>query len=268
MASSIRQRLYRTEAIILRRQVFGEADRLLTLYTPGLGKIRVLAKGVRKPTSRKAGHVELFTHATLLIAKGKSLDIVTQADTIDAFMPLRNDLARASCAYYLAELVDKSTEEGEENRRLFDLLLRGLFWLCEDEDTDLILRYFDLGLLDYVGYRPQLFRCVRCGQDLGKGKVSFAPWEGGVLCAGCAQGERNQRRVSAQALAVVRHLQTRDYDQCRRLKIDQYTHRELEGLLRSYLVYLLEHRLRSADFLDALRRQQVKPRPEAMTDKQ
>jgi DNA repair protein RecO (recombination protein O) len=266
MTSPARQRLYRTEAIILRRQVFGEADRLLTLYTPDLGKVRVLAKGVRKPTSRKAGHVELFTHATLLIAKGKSLDIVTQADTIDAFLPLRDDLARASCAYYLAELVDRFTEEGEENRRLFELLLRGLFWLGEAEDTELVLRYFDLGLLDYVGYRPQLFRCVRCGQDLGTGDVSFAPGEGGVLCAECAQTERNLGRVSAQALAVLRHLQTRDYHLCQRLKIDQHTHRELESLLRSYLTYLLEHGLRSADFLDALRRQQIRPRSETVTD--
>jgi DNA repair protein RecO (recombination protein O) len=160
MPSTARERLYRTEAIVLRRQDFGEADRLLTLYTPGLGKTRVLAKGVRKPTSRKAGHVELFTHSRLLIAKGRNLDIVTQADTIDSFLPLRAELARASCGYYVAELVDKFTEEREENGRLFDLLVRALAWLGEAEDTDLVLRYFELHLLDYVGYRPQLFQCV------------------------------------------------------------------------------------------------------------
>lgn len=267
MTSASRQRLYRTEAIILRRQTFGEADRLLTLYTPGLGKVRVLARGVRKPTSRKAGHVELFMHSTLLIAKGKSLDIVTQADTIDAFLPLRVDLARTSCAYYLAELVDRFTEEGEENRRLFDLLLSGLLWLREAEDTDLLLRYFDLRLLDCVGYRPQLFRCVRCAQPAGEEDVSFAPADGGVLCARCAQGERNQRMVSAQALAVLRHLQVKDYYLCQRLKIDRHTHRELESLLRSYLTYLLERGLRSADFLDVLRRQQTKSGAQTVAEK-
>ena len=99
---TVRERLYRTEAIILRRQDFGEADRLLTLYTPGLGKRRVLAKGVRKPTSRKAGHVELFTHSRLLIAKGKSLDIVTQAETTNSFLQVWGELARVSCADYVA----------------------------------------------------------------------------------------------------------------------------------------------------------------------
>ncbi|MFQ5886561.1 MAG: DNA repair protein RecO, partial [Anaerolineae bacterium] len=84
-----RERLYRAEAIVLRRMNLGEADRLLTLYTPEWGKIRVVAKGVRKPTSRKAGHLELFTHSRLLIAKGRSLDIVTQAETITPFLPLR-----------------------------------------------------------------------------------------------------------------------------------------------------------------------------------
>ena len=255
MSGASRQRLYRTEAIVLRRQTFGEADRLLTLYTPGLGKIRVLAKGVRKPTSRKAGHVELFTHSRLLIAKGKSLDLVTQADTVNAFLPLRVDLERTSHAYYLAELVDRFTEEGEENGRLFDLLLNSLFWLGESQDIDLVLRYFDLRLLDYVGYRPELFQCVRCAKALEEGGAYFGPAEGGVLCLPCGQGERNCREVSSQSLATLRYLQTKDYEMCRRLRIDRRAHFELESLLRAYIVHLLERGLGSADFMDALRRQ-------------
>lgn len=258
MTSASRQRLYRTEAIVLRRQAFGEADRLLTLYTPGLGKIRVLAKGVRKPTSRKAGHIELFTHSRLLIAKGKSLDLVTQADTVNAFLPLRVDLGRTSHAYYLAELVDGFTEEGEENRRLFELLLNSLSWLAEAEDTALVLRYFDLRLLDYVGYRPELFRCVRCERPLGESGSFFGPADGGVLCLPCGQGERNCREVSAQSLAALRYLQTKDLELCRRLRIDGRVHFELESLLRAYIIHLLERGLRSADFLDTLRRQEAK----------
>ena len=117
----MRERLYRVQAIVLKRTDYGEADRLLTLFTPDLGKMRAIAKGVRKPSSRKSGHVELFTHSALLLAKGRHLDIVTQADTIDAFMPLRENLERVGYAYYLAELVDRFSEEGTENRALFDL---------------------------------------------------------------------------------------------------------------------------------------------------
>ena len=254
---SFRDRLYRTEAIILRRRDFGEADRLLTLYTPGFGKARVLAKGVRKPTSRKAGHVELLTHSRLLVAKGRNLDIVTQAETINAFLPIRDGMRRTSCAYYVAELVDKFTEEGEENRRLFDLLLRTLSWLGDAQDTSLALRYFELHMLDYVGYRPQLSQCVRCGQPAGTGAGLFSPTEGGVLCLRCGLGERGCSDVSPQVLASLLYLQSRDYAECCRLGVDGRTHLELENLLRRYITHLLECGLRSADFMDRLRRDEA-----------
>jgi DNA repair protein RecO (recombination protein O) len=255
MPSSVRERLYRTEAIILRRQDFGEADRLLTLYTPGLGKTRVLAKGVRKPTSRKAGHVELFTHSKLLIAKGRNLDIVTQADTVNPFLPLRTELSRASCGYYVAELVDRFTEEHEENLRLFDLLVRALAWLGEAEDTDLVLRYFELHLLDYVGYRPQLFQCVSCLRSVESSVALFSPAEGGLLCLECGRGQRGCREMSPQLLDTLRQLQTRDYGQCRRLSLDRQMHYELQNTMRQYIIYLLERGLKSADFMDTLRKE-------------
>ncbi len=110
-----RQRLYRTPAIILKRQDFGEADRILTLFTPERGKLRVIAKGARKITSRKGGHIELFTYSNLLIAKGRNFDIVTQAETIQSFRKLREDLSRITYAYYIAELVDLFTQENEAN---------------------------------------------------------------------------------------------------------------------------------------------------------
>lgn len=257
MRSTSRQRLYRTEAIILRRQDFGEADKLLTLYTPGLGKTRVLAKGVRKPKSRKGGHVELFTHSNLLIAKGRNLDIVTQAETIHSFLPIRRELLRTSYAYYAAELVDKFTEEGVENRPLFDLFLDALFWLGDAEDLELPVRYFELHLLSYVGYRPQLFQCLRCTRPIESVTSFFSPEDGGLLCSGCGKGERGCQEVSPQALATLRYLQTRDYAVCQRLKVDGPAHEELETLMRRYIIYLLERKLKSVDFIDALRREET-----------
>jgi DNA repair protein RecO (recombination protein O) len=256
MRSTSRDRLYRTEAIILRRQDFGEADKLLTLYTPGLGKIRVLAKGVRRPKSRKGGHVELFTHSNLLIAKGKSLDIVTQADTIHSFLPIRRELLRTSYAYYAAELLDKFTEEGEENRPLFELFLDALFWISGAEDLSLALRYFELHLLDYVGYRPQLFQCLRCSRPVESATSFFNSGHGGLLCPRCGEGERGSQEISPQLLATLRYLQTRDYADGRRLKVDQVVHEELETLLRRYIIYLLERKLKSVDFINALRKQE------------
>jgi DNA repair protein RecO (recombination protein O) len=262
MRSTSRERLYRTEAIILRRQDLGEADRLLTLYTPQLGKRRVLAKGVRRPKSRKGGHVELFTHSNLLIAKGKNLDIVTQAETIHSFLPIRRELLRTSYAYYAAELLDRFTEEGLENNPLFGLLLRTLLWLSDAEDLDLVLRYFELHLLGHVGYRPQLFQCLRCACRIESAAGFFSSADGGLLCPGCGEGKRGSREVSRQALSTLRCLQTRDYATCRRVRVEASVHEELEGLMHRYIIYLLERRLKSVDFIDALRKNEaVSPTP-------
>jgi DNA repair protein RecO (recombination protein O) len=255
MRSTARERLYRTEAIILRRQDFGEADKLLTLYTPGLGKARVLAKGVRKPRSRKGGHVELFTHSNLLIAKGKSLDIVTQAETIHSFLAIRRELLRTSYTYYAAELLDRFTEEGEENRPLFDLFLGTLSWLSDAEDLNLTLRYFELHLLSCVGYQPQLFQCLHCACTIESATSYFSARDGGLLCPRCGKRERGCQEIPTRVLATLRCLQTRDYAVCRRLKVDQSVHKELESLLRRYIIYLLEGKLKSVDFIDVLRKE-------------
>src|SRR5512139_1011217 len=152
-----RQRVYRTEAIVLRRSDFGEADRLLTVLTPERGKLRLIAKGARKPTSRKSGHVELFSYGRYLVAVGHDLDIITQAETIEPFVPLHEDLLRATYAYYIAELADAFTADRDENRPLFDLLKDVLAWLATADDLALVARYYELHLLGLAGFQPQLF---------------------------------------------------------------------------------------------------------------
>lgn len=250
-----RERLYRTEAIVLKRGDFFEADRLLTLYTPRLGKIRVIAKGARKPTSRKGGHVELFTHSQLLIAKGRNLDIVTQAETIHPFLPLREDLLRTTYAYYAAELVDMFTKEGVENKPLFDLLLNALGWIGEASDLELAMRFFELRLLGHVGYRPQLFRCVRCKAQIEPVTNLFSPDDGGVLCPQCGEAEPQAKAVSLKALKLLRFMQTRDYAVCQRLRISAEVREEVEGIIHDYIAYILERDLKSVDFLNRLRRE-------------
>jgi DNA repair protein RecO (recombination protein O) len=250
-----RERLYRTEAIVLKRSDFGEADRLLTLYTPRLGKAKAIAKGVRKLTSRKSGHVELFTHSQLLIAKGRNLDIVTQAETIHAFRPLREDLLRTTYAYYAAELVDLFVEEGIENHPLFDLLLAMLGWLGDASDLDLTTRFFELRLLSLLGYRPELFRCVACRRRIEPVTNFFSSADGGVLCADCSPNHRGAQEITLNALKVLRFMQTRGYDTCRRLRLSRPLHKELEKTMYDYITYTLERNLKSVKFLNTLRRQ-------------
>jgi len=258
------ERVYRTQAIILKRSDFFEADRLLTLYTPDRGKMRAIAKGIRKPTSRKGGHLELFTHSQLLVAKGMNLDIITQAEIIEPFLPLREDLLRTSYACYVSELLDQIAEENIPNPRLFFLLRDTLGWLSESEDLALTTRFYELRLLGLTGYQPQLFHCVRCRALLEpNGRFFFSPMEGGGLCEHCglsSPGEARQRGampLSLPALKVLRFFQTREYELCRRVHIRPALHAELERVMYRYITFILERNLKSVGFLNTLRRQKV-----------
>lgn len=115
----MRSRTYKTEGIILKRQNLGEADRILTILTKHRGKISCIAKGVRKPTSRKSGHVELFDRTILYFAKGKNLDVLTQAEVVERFSGIRNNLKAAKAAYHIVELVDQLTRENQENPGIY-----------------------------------------------------------------------------------------------------------------------------------------------------
>src|SRR5512143_152807 len=127
---------FRAESIVLRHSDWGEADRLLVLYTREQGKVRAIAKGARKLTSRKAGHIEPFTHVTLQLAKGRDLLIVTQAETINAFLQVRDDLVKTGYAAYILELLDRFTYEEEgSNPSLFRLLLETLERIEKETDV-------------------------------------------------------------------------------------------------------------------------------------
>src|SRR4030042_4175663 len=242
-----------TEAIILKRIKWGEADRILILYTPDYGKVRAVAKGSRRPKSKLGGHVELLTHSSLLLARGKNLDIVTQAQTIDSFLALKEDLKRMSCGLYISELVDAFTEERMESHQLFQLLTETLHQLTEAKDNDTVLRYFELRLLDLTGYRPQLQKCANCNASLQPVMNYFSPGQGGVLCPECAFAEPFALQLSLNALKVLRLWQTCDYLTAPRLHINSELASELEQTMRQYIRYRLDRQVKSTAWLDRLK---------------
>ena len=246
-------RNYQTEAIIIKKIKLGEADRILSLYTPHLGKIRAVARGVRRPRSKLAGPLELLTHSLVSLARGRNLDTITGSQTINSFLPLKSDLQLASYALYATELIDQFTAEHIENYPLFQLLLEVLHYLCLGGDNELNLRYFELHLLHEVGYRPQLQQCVSCHQPLEPVINSFCPRAGGVLCPGCSQSQPLTRPISVDALKVLRFLQNSDYNTAVKLKMNPELSQQLEVVVRDYLKYLLERDVKSAAWLDNLR---------------
>ena len=256
------ERLYRTEAIILRRADLGEADRLLTIFTPARGKLRVVAKGARKPASRKSGHVELFTRSTLLIAKARNIDIVSQAETVEAYRALREDLLRSTYAHYIVELLDRFTGDEEEGAELYDLLADTLSRLCEAENPALLARFYELRLLTLAGYQPRLFDCARCGKPLREIESESPPYgfdcgQGGVLCDECASHSRDALPLSLAALKVLRHAMRVDWPAFDALKLRPLVAREVEQVMQRYIMYILERKLKSVEFLRTLRLENV-----------
>ena len=186
--------LYREEAVVLRTHKLGEADRIIVLMTAGRGKVRAVAKGVRKTKSRFGGRLEPPGHVSLLLYQGRSLDVVNQAETVEHHRAIREDLDRMTDALALVEAVDQVAQEGEPNRPLFRMLAGALRTLNEaDERPVLLVGAFYWKLLALEGVAPVLDGCVICGAPE---PVSFDPVEGGVLC-------REHRRGTAVDGATV-----------------------------------------------------------------
>lgn len=247
-----RERVYRTRAIILKRRDQGEADRVLTVFTPGLGKRTYIARGVRKPASRKAGHLEPFTHVALLVAKARSWDVVTQVETVTSFQGLREDLERAAYAYYVAELVDAFTEEEDSHPPLFDLLLRTLGYLQETEHLSITARWFELRLLHLSGYQPQLFHCVECGDELEPLTNYFSLARGGMLCPRHGEGRKEAEPLDLNTFKVLRYLQSRPFSLVSQLSLSSDRLRLVEKTLAAYIRYVLERKLKTPGFIKLL----------------
>ncbi len=247
-------RSVRVDAVVLRHSDYGEADRLLTLYTRQRGKMRVLAKGARKIASRKAGHIEPFTHVKLQLATGRDMFLLTQADTVDAYLPLRDDLLLTGHAAYALELLDRFTYEDEtENPTLFRLLTETLTRLASRADVWLVLRFYEMRLLDQLGFRPQLFECVNCGREIKPEDQFFSFSAGGVICPRCGQGLRHLHSISVEALKYLRHFQRSSYAEASRARPDLDVQRETESLMQGYFTYLLERELNTPGFLKKIK---------------
>lgn len=253
-----RDRLYRTHALVLRRRDQGDADRILTLYSPEHGKLDVIAKGVRKTTSRKAGHLELFTHVMLLLAQGRTWDIVSEVTTVESFRHLRDNLDAIGRASYVCELLDAFAESDDENGPLWELVLMVLRTLDQTAtlespfEAGLLMRWFELRLLGITGFQPQIFHCIACHEALQPVVNTLSIEEGGVLCPKCSQGRDNLETLEPDVLKILRFLQSRPWNEVAPLQVRPMIQRRVENILQRFLLNILERRLRSVDFLRKL----------------
>jgi DNA repair protein RecO (recombination protein O) len=245
---------FRVEAVVLRHTDYGEADRILTLYARQLGKTRAIVKGARKITSRKAGHLEPFSHVRLQLAKGHDMPLVTQADTVETYLALREDLELTGQASYVIELLDRFTyDDGIENPIVFALLTDTLGRLASGIDPWLAIRYYEMRLLDNLGFRPKLFECAQAGQEILAEDQFFSFAAGGVVCPSCGRAVPNLRHISVEALKYLRHFQRSTYREAARAHPTPEVQRETQDLMQGYFTYLLERELKTPGFLRQIR---------------
>jgi DNA repair protein RecO (recombination protein O) len=249
-----RPRTYQTPAIIIKKTRLGEADRILTLYTPEQGKIQGVAKAVRRPQSKLSGHLELLGYSQVTLARGKNIDTIIGSQTLNCFLAVRSDLDMLSCACYLIELVNQFTPDETADRQLFDLLLTTLESLALASCQPMLLRYFELHLLLLAGYKPELEKCVLCRKPLEDIPGGFSPSAGGVLCQDCqSRSHHYGYPTSSAALAALRLIQGSQWPALQPDVFGADTLAELESLLRRYIRYLLEKDIKSAFWLDCLK---------------
>jgi len=235
--------LYRDQGVVLRTIKLGEADRIVTFATQSHGKVRAVAKGVRKTKSRFGGRLEPITHLALQFYEGRELDVVTQAETIDHFRAVREDLDRVAKATSMLEAVDQVLQEREPNARVYQMLVGALRALAAG-NAPLIVPAFFWKLLSLEGAHPVLDGCASCGAD-DVDLVAFDLAEGGALCRDCRRGVA----VSEDALTLVRAILGGGLAAALSVPASSTTF-EVEHLAAHSMEQHLERRLRSLHVLD------------------
>lgn len=236
---------YTTKGIVLRRFNLGEADRIITLITPDHGKLKVVARGVRRMKSKLAGHLELFSHVDMHVAIGKSLDVVTSARLIET--PPQFDYEQLASAYLYAQMIDKLIDEGDTPQDVYtiaqmtfaDLLAKGASALGE--------LYFKLRLAAILGYQPELTACVRCGKTGPDYNYFFEPSLGGILDKACKMP--GSLAISHDAIKLWRAILSLSLANVRRIAGAEAIAAETLPICNAFYDYNFDRRFTAADTL-------------------
>jgi DNA repair protein RecO (recombination protein O) len=247
--------LYKTRAVVLKRRELGEADELITLISPTRGKITAVAKGSRRIKSSLAGRVEPFTYLDLLLATGRTLDVISQIRVLDAHRGLLGNLARLAYGSYILDLVDGFVIDEEHMPGVFSLLLQALKALENGADGELAARWAELRLTGELGLGLRLDHCVKCGNSA---LSVLAESSGGFCCRGCAGELEGALSIDARTVELLRFLSRARPVALRRLKVDAGSREGMRRVLHRHIQYRWPHRFKSADFIKSLETMELK----------
>ncbi len=244
--------LYKTRGIVLRTHKLGESDRIITILTNHYGKIGAVAKGVRKTKSKFGSRLEPFTHVDLVLYKGRNLDIVTQAEIINAFSGIRDNFDRITYGSAMLDLVNKVSVEGERDIALYNLLLKSLDVLSRaKKNFRLLLIAFDIKLMAISGFMPKLGHCALCKKKPGA-KLHFSFEWGGIICDECSPADKNSIIATPTAIETLSRLIRLPLNNIVDLDVIALVEDELYLLMRDYVGYYVQARLKSRECLSQL----------------
>lgn len=229
---------YKTKGIIIKRADSGEADRIITVFTENLGKIRVAGRGTRRITSKLASELDLFNYTDFLITNGKNLDIITGAVAIEKFKSLKKDLKRIAASEYLSNLVDRLSAEGHSEKELF-LLFKNIFYFLDKEKRNfepwLIVRNFEWEFLKKSGHKPDFYNCSSCHKKLKPEKNYLSSKGSGIICSFCGQKDQKARLLSNNTIKILCLLEKRDFEKIKKIKLAEFQKKEIKKTLQYFL---------------------------------
>jgi DNA repair protein RecO (recombination protein O) len=239
---------FKTEGIIIKRINFKEADLILKILTPDLGKIDVIAKGARRIKSKMAGSLELFYINNFMLAEGKTFNVLCSAQTIERHLFLRESLEKLGKAFYIAEIIDKFIPEGEKNKKAYLELCLALLGLKDNHD--LATQLFEIKMLKHLGYGPELISCIVCSKDLKPDEGNYLDVSlGGAVCPICSRSHDNCFLVSDSALKFLRLMQSQESNIVCRVNNANGLLSELDNFGQGYIECLLGKSLKSKKFI-------------------
>ena len=246
--------LVKTPAITLKSRKWGEADRIVTLYTKHLGKIRAVARGARRPKSRLGAALEplMLCDLNLFEKSGDTLFRVSQVDMIEPFVRFREDLTMMAAAARMANVVGAVTPDGDPDPELFETLEQGLRSLLATDDPALTALLFQIRLLGLTGFRPQTDHCAACGKTRVIEEPQFSPASGGLVCVSCAARQRVPcLPLSRGSLAFLQQALRLDPGMVTRLKAVGQVRCEVEDAIERYVTVVTGKHIPPVDFLTA-----------------
>lgn len=242
--------MIKTEGIVLKGMKYQETSKILTIYTKGLGKISVMAKGANRPKSTLIANTQPFSYNEFQLTHGRNFYYISQADIIDSFYEIRENMERVSYGFYILELIDKSVPDEEANKKIFLLLEKTLRILAQTQNNYLkLVAAFGLKHISFLGYRPYINGCVVCGNNQGKG-FKFSNTEGGIICDNCYTKDYSAKQMDKEVYQAMGDLLYTPLDELDKLDISEDVLTKFHQVLEDYILYNIERKdFNSLNFL-------------------